>query len=80
MNIAEPADRVKKYVVEHKLTFPALLDRDSRVAMLYGVRGTPTRFLIDRQGKMVATGIGPQDWGSNEAQRLISNLLGAGGR
>ncbi|MBI3780304.1 MAG: TlpA family protein disulfide reductase [candidate division NC10 bacterium] len=77
VNIAEPADRVKRYLVEHKLTFPSLLDGDSSVSTLYGVRGTPTRFLIDRKGKVVAGSVGPRDWASAEAQKLIENLLGA---
>ena len=76
VNIAEPADRVKEYLVKHKLSFPALLDIDSRVSNLYGVRGTPTRFLISREGKAIAGSIGPRDWGSEEARTLIGHLLG----
>lgn len=75
VNIAEPADRVKGYLVKHKLTFPALLDNDSRVSNLYGVRATPTRFLIDREGRLVAGSIGPRDWASEEAREMISHLL-----
>lgn len=75
VNIAEPADRVKEYLVKHKLTFPALLDNDSRVSNLYGVRATPTRFLIDREGRLVAGSIGPRDWASEEAREMISHLL-----
>lgn len=78
VNIAEQPDRVKKYVMEHKLTFPALLDSNGRVSALYGVRGTPTRFLINRQGNIIAGSIGPRDWASEEAQKLIRNLLGPG--
>jgi peroxiredoxin len=78
VNIAEPPDRVKDYVARHKLTFPALLDGDSSVSNLYGVRGTPTRFLINRQGNIIAGSIGPRDWASEEAQKLIRNLLDPG--
>ncbi len=78
VNIVEPPDRVKKYVMEHKLTFPALLDSNGRVSALYGVRGTPTRFLINRQGNIIAGSIGPKDWASEEAQKLIRNLLDPG--
>ena len=78
VNIAEPADRVKKYVAEHKFTFSTLLDSNAHVSTLYGVRGTPTRFLINRQGNIIAGSIGPRDWASEEAQKLIRNLLGLG--
>jgi peroxiredoxin len=76
VNIAEPADRVKEYLAKHKLSFPALLDSDSHLSNLYGVRGTPTRFLISREGKVIAGSIGPRDWASHEARKLISHLLG----
>ena len=77
VNIAEPADKVKNYMATHKLTFPALLDTDSSVSDLYGVRGTPTRYLIDREGKIIAGSIGPRNWDSEEARILIATLLGS---
>ncbi len=43
-----------------------------------GVRGTPTRFLINLQGKIIAGNIGARDWTSEEAQKLVKDLLGAG--
>ncbi|MBI4379684.1 MAG: TlpA family protein disulfide reductase [candidate division NC10 bacterium] len=76
VNIAEPAGQVKEYLVKHKLTFSALLDNDSRVSDLYRVRGTPSRFLIDREGRLIAGSIGPRDWASAAARNLISYLLG----
>lgn len=75
MNLAEGREEVKQYATEHKLTFPALLDSNSRIATLYGVRGTPTRFLIDREGRLIAGSIGPRDWASEKARKLISHLL-----
>ena len=77
VNIAEPADQVKAYLVKHRFSFPALLDSDSRVSNLYGIRGTPTRFLIDREGKLIAGSIGPRDWASEAARTLMSHLLGS---
>lgn len=62
-------------MLKHNLTFPGLLDSDSSVSNLYRVRGTPTRFLIDREGKVIAGSIGPRDWASEETQRLIGTLL-----
>ena len=76
VNIAESATQVRGFLAKHKLTFPTLLDSDSRVSNLYGIRGTPTRFLIDREGRLIAGSIGPRDWASEEARKLISHLLG----
>ena len=71
---------MKAYLGKHKLTFSVLLDRDSRVSTLYGVRATPTRFLINRAGKLVAGSIGPRDWDTEAARRLIATLLAPDGK
>lgn len=78
VNIGESADQVRGYLLKHKLTFPALIDPASRVADLYGVRATPTRYLIGRDGKVVAGSIGPRDWAGEEAHKLIGALLEVG--
>jgi peroxiredoxin len=71
---------VRAYLDRHKLTFAVLLDRDSRVSTLYGVRATPTRLVITRAGMVVAGSIGPRDWDSEEARRLIAALLATDGK
>lgn len=75
VNMGEPADQIRSYMLTHKLTFPTLVDLKSQVADRYGVRATPTRFVITREGKAIAGSIGPRDWASEEAQRLIEILL-----
>lgn len=71
VNIGESADQIQQYMLKHKLTFPSLVDPSSSVANLYGVRATPTRYLINRDGKAMAGSIGPRDWAGEDAQRLI---------
>lgn len=78
VNLGEPADRVRDYILKHTLTLPVLIDSDSSVSRLYNVRGTPTRVLIDRQGKMIAGGIGPRDWAGEEARKLMTAIVGEG--
>jgi len=80
VNIGESAAAVRSFLDKHGLTFPVLLDRDSRVAALYGVRATPTRFLITRAGTVVAGSIGPRDWDSEEARRLVTTILAPDGK
>lgn len=77
VDLGEREELVRSYMERVGLTFPALLDGDYSVGALYGVRATPTRFIIDRRGNAVAMGIGPQDWFSEEARGLIESLLGA---
>jgi len=62
-------------MAEFRLSFPSLLDENSEVSALYGVRGLPTTFLIDRDGRIVGTVLGARDWGSPDGRALIRSLL-----
>jgi hypothetical protein len=57
---------------------PVLLDRDGEVTgKAYGVFGTPTSYLIDRQGRLVGRVVGPRAWESPAARSLLLSLLEA---
>lgn len=72
----EGAAAVRPYVQKRRLTFVHLLDPESEIARGYfGLRGTPTNYLIDRAGNAVGVAIGYRDWSSPEAHRLIELLL-----
>ena len=45
-------DRIQKYVEKNNLTFPVLLDQNQKVRKQYHVRGIPTSYLIDGEGKL----------------------------
>jgi peroxiredoxin len=62
-------------VEQLKLTFPVLLDRNSEAAHQYGVRGLPTTYLIDPDGRLIGAVIGAREWYRTEAKALIAGLL-----
>jgi peroxiredoxin len=66
---------VKPFMAELQLTFPALLDSRMEVARQYGLRGLPTTYLIDPEGRLIGTAVGGRDWSSTEAKALIAGLL-----
>ena len=75
VNMGETAEQVKDYVTQHGLSFPHVLDPDTQVASWFGVRGTPTNFLVDRSGNIVGGGSGYRDWAAPAAHQLIESLL-----
>lgn len=75
--MSEPPERVKGYVADMKLTFPSVIDATGEVARAYGVRFTPSHFLIDRSGRVRAGGSGRKDWNSPQAHALVQVLLEA---
>ncbi len=78
VDIGEAASLVRDYTVRHRLSFPHLLDLDGKVSAMFSVPGTPTNFLINRQGLVRGGGSGYRDWASPEAHRLIESLLQGG--
>jgi thiol-disulfide isomerase/thioredoxin len=56
-------------------TFPLLFDPESRIAIDYGVKGLPTSFLIDRQGRLVYRAIGGREFDHPEIERVVTSLL-----
>ncbi len=66
---------MRQFIAEHQLQFPILLDTRYQAAQRYGVRGTPTTFVINRAGKVVGGASGPKDWSSEAAKNLMRQLL-----
>ena len=66
---------VRPHLEKHGHTFDTLLDQRMEIARQFGVRGTPTTVVVDRQGKIVARGLGPFDLESPEFTQYLDTLL-----
>lgn len=81
VDIRENPDLVKRTVQERGYVAPILLDQSGDVAgRQWGVWGTPTAYIIDRQGHLIGLMIGPRDWSRPEARKLVQDLLEAEGK
>jgi peroxiredoxin len=69
-------DAVRPFMEKYSLTLPVLIDRDKKVAALYGITGIPETFIITKQGVIDFKIIGPQDWTEKKWQDYFDNLLG----
>ena len=56
-------------------TFPILFDRESRIAEQYKVKGLPTTYLLDREGKIRYRAIGGREFDHPAVEALIEDLL-----
>jgi cytochrome c biogenesis protein CcmG, thiol:disulfide interchange protein DsbE len=78
VNFREDPAHVEKVVKERGYVAPVLVDRTGDVTgRLYGVWGPPTVYLVDRQGQLVARGVGARDWSQPAARQLLLALLDA---
>jgi len=75
VNLREPKELVEKAARERGYTFPVLLDSTAEVAQRYQVRATPTVYLIDRRGMLVASAVGARPWDSPQGKSVLQALL-----
>jgi len=67
--------RVGEFCRMNDVTFTVLLDPEGSVRREYEVRALPTSYLIGRDGKITGKILGAREWNSDEAVRLVANLL-----
>jgi thiol-disulfide isomerase/thioredoxin len=77
INQWENADHVFSFMGQLNVfpTFPILFDPESRVAEDFGVKGLPTSFVIDRQGRVVYRAVGGRAFDHPEIERVLRALL-----
>jgi len=75
VDMQENEKLVKAFMGDFSLSFPALLDRDGDISFFYGVRGLPTTYIIDHEGRIIGKAVGPRDWASQDALQLFQSLL-----
>lgn len=81
ISFREDPGLVKRTVQERGYVAPVLLDQSGDVTgRVYGVWGTPTVYFLDRRGRLVGRAVGPREWESPAARKLILALLEADAR
>ena len=75
VDIREDRAKVARAVAERGYVAPVVLDRDGAVSEAYGIRATPTVFLIARDGMIVGRAIGPRPWTGPDGRALFQALL-----
>jgi len=77
VNQWEDPDHVFSYMGELAVfpSFPILFDPKSAISEHYGVRGLPTSFIVDPQGRLVYRAIGGREFDHPDVTGLIDRLL-----
>ena len=74
IDIGEDADTIFTFTADYPVSFPLLMDKDSKVINQYPVIGLPTTFIIDKQGRLVFRAIGTREWDDSNILNLIYEL------
>jgi peroxiredoxin len=75
VNIKDKREDALAFIKKHKLSYPVLMDPEGEVGALYGAFATPTVYLIDRKGTVIARQWGPAGWNSPAARKVIADLV-----
>ena len=77
VNQWEDPDHVFAYIgqLDADPSFPILFDPESRVAKAYGVKGLPTTFLLDQQGRLRYRAVGGREFDHPDVEAIIRQLL-----
>jgi len=70
-----PRGLLEPYVRNLKLTFPILLDPDSRISDGWRVTALPATFIVRPGGEVAGMAVGAREWNSAEMQTLVERLL-----
>ena len=76
VNVAEPPNRLKRFLKRNPIDFPVLYDRESEAFYAWNVKGLPTSFVIDREGRIRYQVRGAIEWDDAETIGIIESLLG----
>ncbi|GMQ89146.1 MAG: hypothetical protein BMS9Abin09_0604 [Gammaproteobacteria bacterium] len=74
VNVGEDEDSIFEFTASYPVEFPLLLDQESVVTGNWPVRGLPTTFVIDPQGRIVYRAIGGRDWNAPGILKKIRAL------
>ena len=79
INQWEDADHVFAYMGDLNVipSFPILFDPESNISADFGVKGLPTSFLLDKQGRVVFRAVGGRAFDHPEVEQTIRSLLAA---
>ena len=62
INVGENEDTIFQFTADYPVDFPLLLDIDSAVTGEWPVRGLPTTYVVDPDGRLVYQAIGSREW------------------
>ena len=75
VNMEEPPEAVAAWVRNRRLTMDVLLDPPGVAARAWAITATPATFLVARDGRLVARGLGTRPWMGRDGRALIEALL-----
>ena len=75
VNVSDPESRIHEFIKRMDLHLTILMDHDGKTFEAWQGKVLPASFLLDRSGRIRYQVIGPLEWDSDEAGKIIEELL-----
>jgi len=74
INVGEDEDTIFSFMGDYPIDFQMLMDQDGNTIKQWPIKGLPTTFVIDPQGRMAYRAIGGREWDANHLLDKIRAL------
>lgn len=74
VNVGESEDTIFAFTGDYPIDFTVLLDESGAVSNQWPIKGLPTTFVLDKEGKVVYRAIGGREWDSDELLNAVREL------
>lgn len=74
INVGEDAETINQFTDDTPVTFPLPMDLDSRVVQAWPIRGLPTTFVVDPEGRLAYVATGEREWDDPALWDLVRAL------
>ena len=75
VNLAEPEQRIRKFLDTVPLRFPVLLDRDGQTARAWQAKLLPATYIVGPDGAIRYRHLGELDWSRPDVREAIVKLM-----
>lgn len=75
VSLGESQERVSGFLEQFPIDFPVALDPDESLSDKWPIKVLPTTYVIDAQGRVVYSALGPREW---DDPALIKKILALG--
>jgi len=75
VNVNDTPAAAGQYIKQKNYTFPVLMDLEYKASQVYGIRGFPTTYLVDKRGKLIGKLVGSREWDSPEVIEVFNTII-----
>ena len=75
INVGEDADTIFQFMADYPVEFPLPMDVDSKVVQAYPVKGLPTTFVVDAEGRLAYRAVGGRAWDDPQLLDTVRALM-----